>query len=341
MRNGWKRALVILLWPTFAALASGFAWYRLELNFDDEQKDVEQRALRDASSLARSYAAATTKFLQNIDQLALHVQFEWELTRRGIDLATLYERGLFTSEPLIDVTVVDKNGKPVTSTHPFDRAISLENEPYFLSHKRGPADVLFISEPSVSRLQRNTTIEFSRNLSDPRTGFEGIVLVSVSPAYFTDGYDVATLEQHGLLGIVNEHGRLLAARSGNVESRIGKPLMEVPAVITGSDGAALVPGAHFADGRERYVGWQRIDDFNLIAVAGLDRSDVLGSFLRNRAYAERYAAWSISVLALATLVAMYLQAAAPENADGRGTGDLSTCNGAGQRGLLHAPPSLG
>lgn len=306
MRKSWKHALILLLYPAFTVSAGGFAWYQLQLNLNEEQKDVEQRALRDSGSLARSYAASTIKFLQNIDQLALHVQFEWELAQHRIDLAMLYERGLFTSEPMINVTVVDKNGKPISSTNPYNSTISLANEPYFLSHKRGLADALFIGEPSTSRLLRQPTIEFSRNLSDPKTGFEGIVLVSVSPTYFTDGYDVATLEQHGLLAIINEHDHLLVARSGNSESRIGSPLMNVPDIITGSNGVASISGTQFADGRERYVGWQRIDDFNLIAIAGLDKAEVHEHLQRNRAYAERYAAWSITFLTLATVVAIFV-----------------------------------
>jgi diguanylate cyclase (GGDEF)-like protein/PAS domain S-box-containing protein len=275
-------------------------------NLDDERRAIEERTLRDAGTLARHYAALTTRFLKNIDQLALHVQLEYELTAQGLDLATLDQRGLFTDEPLINVTIVDKNGKPVSSTHPHDPTVSLDQDPSFLPHKQDLPDWLHISGPGVSPLFHFPTIDFSRNLRDRQGRFAGIVLVSVSPSYFTDSYDVTTLAKNGLLALTDDRHRLLAARSDSVESRAGSPAMRISTELTGSSGVTLMPANKFNDGKERYVGWQRIDDYGLMSIAGLEKQEAMAPYLRSRETILRYMTWGTGVLVLVAMIAAYM-----------------------------------
>lgn len=302
----WRPFIVILLWPVLAALLLGLAWKYVGRNLEDERARIEASALRDAASIARSYATSTTRFLKNIDQLALHVQFENELTNQTLNLTTAFERGLFTDEPLINVTIVDRNGKIVSSTHPYDRNISLAGDDLFLLHQRGAADALYRGKPALSRIFHFPTIDFSRDLRDPKGEFAGIVLISVSPTYFTDAYDVATLSRHGFLAITDNHYQVIAARSGKTEAGIGSSLVKLPPGIKVGNGAVLLPGNHFADGREKYVGWQRIDDFNVVAAAGLDKGELFSEYLFYRNNTLRYFAWGAGAMSLAALIAMYL-----------------------------------
>lgn len=302
----WGDFILILLWPALFAIGSGLAWGYVLSNLDHERRVIEERTLRDAATLARHYAALTTRFLKNIDQLALHVQLEYELAADSLELTTLDQRGLFTDEPLINVTIVDKNGKPVSSTHPYDPGISLAEDPAFLPHKDDLADSLHISGPSISPILNFSTINFSRNLRDRNGRFAGIVLVSVSPSYFTDSYDVTTLKANGLLALMDERYHLLVARSGSVESRAGNPVMDIRTELAGSSGASLISASRFRDNKERYVGWQRIDDYNVISTAGLEKQEALAPYLRSRGYILQYMQWGTVVLFLGVMVATYL-----------------------------------
>jgi len=306
MPSRWRDLLLILLWPALFAAGGGLAWAYVSSNLDEERRAIEERTLRDAGTLARHYAALTTRFLKNIDQLALHVQLEYELTAHGLDLATLDQRGLFTDEPLINVTIVDKNGNPVSSTHPHDPRVSLAQDPSFLPHKQDLPDTLHISGPRVSPLFQFPTIDFSRNLRDRQGQFAGIVLVSVSPSYFTDSYDVTTLAQNGLLALTDERHRLLAARSDSAESRAGSPAISISNALTGSSGVALIPAARFNDGKERYVGWERIGDYGLISIAGLEKQEAMAPYLRSRETILRYMTWGTGALFLVALLAAYM-----------------------------------
>lgn len=304
MSSRWSDLILVLLWPVLFAIGGGLAWGYVVGNLNDERRVIEERTLQDAGTLARHYAALTTRFLKNIDQLALHVQLEYELAAKGLELTTLDQRGLFTDEPLINVTIVDKNGKPVSSTHPHDSGISLDQDPSFLPHVHDSADALYISGPSVSPLFHFPTINFSRNLRDPKGGFAGIVLVSVSPSYFTDSYDVTTLKQNGLLALTDERYHLLAARSDSAESRSGNSIV-IAMELAGNSGVALMPANRFRDNKERYVGWQRIDDYNVISIAGLERQEALATYLRSREHILQYMRWGTGALFLGALLAAY------------------------------------
>jgi diguanylate cyclase (GGDEF)-like protein/PAS domain S-box-containing protein len=306
MHTRWKERFVILLWPLLGLLGGIFAWTYVLTNLNNERRTTEERTLRDTATLARNYAALTSRFLKNIDQLGLHVQFEYELTAQGLDLSTFDQRGLFTDEPLINVTIVDSDGRPISSTHPYDSNVSLKNDPSFVLHKNGAADSLYISGPGVSRLFQFPTINFSRNLRDAQSKFAGVVIVSVSPSYFTDSYDVATLKEHGLLILTDERHRLLAARTGRAGVHDGNVGMHMNNEFAGSNGVVLIPGSKFDDERERYVGWQRIDEYNVIAIAGLDRQEALAPYVSSKAYVLQYMKWGTGILTLGTLIATYM-----------------------------------
>ena len=301
-----RNLLLILLWPALFAVGGGLAWGYVLSNLDDERRAIEERTLRDAGTLARHYAALTTRFLKNIDQLTLHVQLEYELTAYGLDLATLDQRGLFTDEPLINVTIVDKNGRPVSSTHPHGPKISLAQDPSFVPHKQDSPDTLHISGPGVSPLFHFQTIDFSRNLRDRDGQFAGIVLVSVSPSYFTDSYDATTLGRNGLLALTDDRGRLLAARSDSADPGGVSPALNTPAELSGSSGVALMPAANFNDGKERYVGWQRIGDYGLISIASLEKQEAMVPYLRGRETILGYMTWGTVALVLVAMIAGYL-----------------------------------
>lgn len=302
----WKGLVLILFWPLLSLLAGMTAWKYALTNLDNERRTIEERTLRDTATLARNYAALTSRFLKNIDQLGLHVQFEYELTDHGLDLSTLDQRGLFTDDPLINVTIVDLDGRPTSSTHPYESSASFKDDPVFLLHKNGAADSLYISGPSFNHLFQFPNVNFSRNLRDAQGEFAGMVIVSVSPMYFTDSYDVATFKEHGLLILTDDQYRLLAARTGHVGSQGDNPNMYIDNKFVGSNGVVLASSRKFPDAKERYIGWQRIDEYGVIAIAGLEKQEALAPYLHNEAYVLRYMQWGTVALFLGTLIATYM-----------------------------------
>jgi diguanylate cyclase (GGDEF)-like protein len=75
--------------------------------------------------------------------------------------------------------------------------------------------------------------------------------------------------------------------------------------INAIGGTELLDGtAWFADGRSRYVGWDTLDGYPLVAMVGLDRADTLAPYRNRRAERIRDAAWAGGGLALLTAAAI-------------------------------------
>jgi len=165
---------------------------------------------------------------------------------------------------------------------------NVSDRSYFLAQVAAPSDFLYIGLPTIGRTTGNAVIQYSRRLTDKEGKFDGVVLVAVKTDFFTANYDALTLGNHGFLGVVGTDGLLRAARTGDI---VHKPESNpLPAAAqfrhasgTTFSGSTLMDGAtSFADNRNRYVGWQFVEGYPVIAVAGLDQEDALAPYWESR-----------------------------------------------------------
>jgi diguanylate cyclase (GGDEF)-like protein len=312
MRRSVRGHLVLIgIWPAIAIIAAAIGWIQLHNNLEAEKHEIEARTLKDAGSLSKSYADNVSHMLEAIDQIILHVKYEWLVTNGSMELETIEKMGLFPPSSVFNVGIVDAQGTLVTSTfrnRPGGYVAGRSSDrPYFTAQRARPDDFLYIGVPVIGRHSEKPVIQFSRKLMQNKGGFAGIVLASVAPEYFTASYDDTIYGHHGLLGIVGSDGIVRVTRSGElVHPPEFQALRSVPRMETAS-GSALFDGATwFSDKRSRYVSWQRVKGYPLVAIAGIDAQDVFLPYQERREAAIRQAIWMTAALAAFTLAAMGL-----------------------------------
>ena len=297
---------LIIAWPIAALILGIVGWSVLFAKLNEDRRNVESFALRESAALSRSYASHLSRALEGVDQFINHIRFEWELSGGRLRLENIQQKGLLPDYSYFNVMIADRNGRPVTRGVPSNVPLNMLNRQYFLVHKNSDKDILYIGSPIVSRLTGRNIIPFSRKLVAPDGSFDGIVLITVTPEYFTINYDETTLGRYGFLGIaVDDH--ILLTRTGNTIYPPGAPAILAIPHLSPSGGSAFFYGqTWFSDHRSRYVGWRMVPQYSLMAMIGVDQETALIQFHENSALLIRMASWATAGLTLFTLIAVTL-----------------------------------
>ncbi|MET0962958.1 MAG: EAL domain-containing protein [Noviherbaspirillum sp.] len=299
---------VFMAWLLFSLAVALIGWGVLLANLKEARTAIETRALQEANALARTHADRLARSLAAIDQIIRHVRLEWELSGGRLDLKALREAGLFPPPSLYYVSLIDSNGMPVASTlEDFVPSYAGDRE-YFSVLRDAQSDSLSISPPIFGRLGRRNVLHMARRLNSADGAFAGVVLVSVSHAFFTANYDATVLGRHGLLGMVSNDHTTEVVRIG--ENQLPPELAAFQAIPrwSGASGSKRLGAEVFEDQRPRFFGWHAVPNYSMDAVIGLDEADTLAQYYAGRRSAIWYASWASAALALLTALAILLSA---------------------------------
>lgn len=309
-RIGFLRghAFFILVWPLAAFLTGLIGWSILLADLEENRQELEQASLSQAAALSRGYAEQLERMLDSTNRILLHVKYAWHLSGRRLKLENM-EPGMFPPTDLFFVAIIDRNGMLLTSTIDGNEKISVADRTYFSAHQENPADFLYIGTPPTARSRNSNVIQFSRKLSIGDNRFEGVVLASSSPEYLTETYDDSSLGENGFLGVISSDNTIRVSRTGKrIHSPTDPGLATLPKFST-SGGSQLMSGEEwFADGRSRYVGWQSVQNYPIIALTGLDVQDTLAPLMARQATSRQLATGATIALGIFTLIAMLFAA---------------------------------
>lgn len=304
LKGNWY---LLVAWPIAAIVLVCIGWGAMLDRLDREQQELEDATLKQAATLARGYADHLSRIIESIDQILLHVRYEWKLTNGKLRLEAVKEQGLFPSTAHFNVGITDRNGELRTNTLERKNSPSAGDRPYFLMQRDATSDDLYVGEPARGRASNRSVIHFSRRIVAEDGSFDGVVRASVSPENLTADYDFVTLGKNGLIGIIGVDGIIRAIRTGGKVYRWDEPAMTDVPQLSLAGGSALLKGDEwFVDKRSRYVGWEKVEGHSLIAMAGMDEADALAPYRQERAASIEQAIQNTFALAVFTLIAMAL-----------------------------------
>ncbi|MDP3669019.1 MAG: EAL domain-containing protein [Telluria sp.] len=298
---------VFVVWPLAALLICGISWSVLLAGLDRDRREAERDGIAKAVILSRGYADQVARTMDAVDQSLLHVRYEWELSKGTLQLETMGEKGLFPPSKLSYAAITDRDGNVRTGTLPDAGKTNSKDRPYFRAQITSAGDQLFIGHPTIGKASRRNVLQFSRRLVNASGEFDGVVFIAVAPDYFTASYDAATLGQDGYLAIVGEDHIVRVTRIGQTVYKPDAQALTVVPRFTVPGGSALLEGSTwFSDRRNRFVGWQSVPGYALVAVAGLDEQATLAPYWSARAGATRRALLATLAFAAVTLTGMGL-----------------------------------
>ena len=296
--------LRLLVWPVMGVLLGAVLWTKTLSGIDRDHQLAEQNALKNASSLARSYARFLTRTIEQMDQITMQVKYGVEKTAVPPKLEDMVQTGLFTAAQFSRVFFTNAAGLVVSSSEPIKRISTVAESDYFQFHKNNNSTALHVDFPVLQPGSLATTIHFSRRLDAFDESFAGVVVISVDASYMLSFYDELTFGRAGLLGIQDADGPLRALRLGEASSSS----LLLPMAVDGQSGQRLEPSASFIDNDARFLGWQSLGAYPFIALAALSSDELLQPVASTKRAQLRFAFVASVILLLFVVVAMLFSA---------------------------------
>ena len=276
-----------LTWPLRGLLAASLAVPLLLLaiaawqNYRLVRSQAEERVMIEAGEL-HEHALNTVKtyaiVLAWIDARTRgldwgRIEHDEELHRFLSDLDTL---------PQIDeVWMADAAGRPQVSgrSSPIP-PIDVSDRDCFAAEQEHDVGI-FVGREQIGALTHAPEFDICERRSTADKAFDGIIVVSARPAYFSEFYRTVSEDKRFAASLVRSDGSLL----------VRYPTLPAPAVlargnafmqaIASKPDRGLFSGRGETDGIERFFAYERIEDYPLYVAYGIPTRDVLVSWLAN------------------------------------------------------------
>ena len=242
------------------------------------------------ASLSGAYAQYLTRTIEQMDQIAMQVQYDWNRSGGKLDLKDFRRQGLLIAPQLITVTILGRDGFPVTSTVNLKARPSGASREYFIFHRENDTLAARVGQPLIWPGTGTAILPFTRRLNAPDGSFAGVVAVSIGSGYFSEFYDDVSLGSEGLLAMVDLEGAVRTARTGDMIHTPSTPVLGHSMTFANTEGSMRMEGKPgFADGQPRYVGWRKLQGYPFMAVVGISEAEVFSGYYATKAAYRNYA----------------------------------------------------
>lgn len=274
LRNNLRK---LLIWPlVFGSLAAAL-WIWTIWMVEHEKRAISQRAFATVAAESKAYANQLDRIIGQIDYIMLSLKYYWQKSAGDVQLEEQTKQGLVPAAAGMSITIVDRQGLPVTST------LSLgKNEPhirereYFLAHREQEHGLLF-SKPILDQRLKRPVLTLSRRLVDAQGAFDGLIVVAIEPRYLSSIADNTGLGIGDFIAARRADGVFLATKVIGPEPVIG-PVLKFEPTLSPPLGQEKLAAERFADGRARYLGWHHAKNYPMVALVGLVENNVMAAY---------------------------------------------------------------
>jgi two-component system, NtrC family, sensor kinase len=250
-------------------------------NFRLVRSQAEERVTIEAGEL-REHALNTVK--------TYAIVLAWiDARTRGLDwdrIAHNEELHRFLSDldtlPQIDeVWMADAAGRPVVSGRSsLIPPIDVSDRDCFAAEQKRDVGI-FVSQEQIGALTHTPEFDICERRSTADKAFDGIIVVSARPAYFSEFYRTISEDKRSAASLVRSDGSLLVrypALSAPSVLAQDSPFMQA---IASNPDHGLFGGRGETDGIERFFAYERVEGYPLYVAYGIPKRDVLHSWLAN------------------------------------------------------------
>jgi signal transduction histidine kinase len=270
------------------------------LTFHQAQSSATHRAQQTTEALSEHALRTLRTHELIIDLVDRFVQgWSWERINTSRELHLLLHQLAERNPDIASIFLLDPQGRAWTSSRRFPMpAIDGSDRDYFQALLK--ADVLYVSEPGRSRIDEGRFFAVARRRSSADARFDGLIAVSVNPAYFESFYRDLLETPQDAVGLARMDGVIL----------VRHPRLEKPQPVIPSSAAFMkemrevrASGSYIArsagDRVKRVHAYRRVGDYPVFASFQLSMAAV-------------WTAWGLSMLpyAIACVLAMALMMAA-------------------------------
>ena len=295
----------IILWPVLALLLAILLWSAMYSKLASDKKQLEENALKQATSISKAYAQYLTRTIEQLDLLTQQIKYSWEKSNGALNFEEMSKSGLLNIPQFASFSIYDVDGKPITATLPIARTFTITDREYFQFHQKNISDAMRIGTPTIGRLSGKRIIQVTRRIETEDGQFGGVLVMGMAPEFFTLFSDDPVLGQGGILAFVGEDGMARMSQMGNAQRTSHARLL--PSIAQNTRLDLATKDTHlFSDGRTRFIATQKLNGYPFFAMVGLDQQDVLLPYERNLLTYQETAIVGSIVLFLFAIAAMWM-----------------------------------
>jgi PAS domain S-box-containing protein len=283
----------------FLGLVLSLLWSLIFLDLHRLHEEARAGSRAQVDNLARAFAEEVNSSINAIDLTLIELREEW---RTGYDdFSRLVQRrqAYLQKDVGFQVSILNATGQLVYSSSktPAPPTDYSDREHFRVHRDLAMGDRLFISEPLIGRVSGRRSIQFTRPLIDANGAFAGVVVMSVSPDYFSRFYRTIDLGKDGSITLARESGEVLV-QSPDTGKELGKRMAGLPFQPALSVAGGWFEGSNGADGIHRLFGWRRLGARELVVMVGQSLDTVYAQYQQQRdAYFLTGAAISLVLMA--------------------------------------------
>ncbi|MDY0011593.1 MAG: ATP-binding protein [Rhodocyclaceae bacterium] len=281
-------------------------WGGIRHQVGQDLRLAEDSIRRDTRNLARAFEEHTVRTLASADQTVLFLKYQYEKIGEKVDIADYLQVGMVSSNLLNQLGVIDEHGIYALSSLPNHKPLDLSDREHFRFHVAQDTGRLFVSKPVLGRASGKWSLQLTRRINKPDGRFDGVVVSSVDPFYFTTFYSEVALGRDGVVTLLGQDGVTRARRAGG-KNDFGQD-------VSGSGSFARLTTEEsgfyrdesILDGVSRYYSFRRLKDYPLVVVVGVGEAEALAGYrARKEGYLAFGGAMTMVTLGFAAL-AVYL-----------------------------------
>ena len=271
--------LALLFWPVAAVVLIGAVWWITFVRANNERIEAEQNTRREATAAAQAYEQYVTRSVAQMDQVSMQLKQSWEQSKGQLRLEHLTRDGMFLDSAFVSVSIVDAQGKVISSTRASELNTSYVQSAFFDYHRNNNSSSLTIGKPHASRTAVHPEVLFSRRLDTPDEEFDGVVVLTVPSDYLTSFYMPSALGREGMVATVGAEAGLRLEQQEHVDSdRAATSFPHDAGLWAAASGVSLLEGAQsFPDGQARFLAWRRSSVYPLVALVALSKSEAMAA----------------------------------------------------------------
>jgi diguanylate cyclase (GGDEF)-like protein len=266
----------ILFWPALGLIAAGLLWQLTISKIESDKQAISNVAFRDTLAIAQHYALHLSRAIEQVDQIAQFIEYEWRQEDGRLKLEELLKISIVPPSLLNFVALIDRDGNPVTATIPLSalrHSVIRKNVEY---HRAENSQDIRIGTPTKDQISGKSVIHFTRRLQQQDGSFGGVVMVSIETGMLSAFYGGANLGEYGLLALLGQDGIVRMEKMGSTSNSEAAPALRDVPVLATPRGTDLFDGSHwFTDGKNRFVAWQALPGYPLVVLAGLAEEEIL------------------------------------------------------------------
>lgn len=228
------------------------------------------------------YAEEVSSSINSIDYLLIDFRDEWDGDTDSFEDLVQRRRPYVDPEMGYSVSIIDQQGHLVfTTVSGATLPINLGDRESYQHHLHDPTDAPYVGPPEKLRLKSLWSIPFTRPLFSKDGEFNGLIVITVLPSYFSRFHQRVDLGKDSSIFLGRANGQALA-RHPRPELAQDTVVRNVPWVEAAPSQKGMYQKHSDFDQIERLFAWQTLDRGNLVVVMGNSMATILAPYHHQR-----------------------------------------------------------